>query len=164
MVLQIRPVADEDCRLLWEWANDPSVRALSFQPSSIPWEEHVAWFGRKTADPNCHLYIVTDEAKHPVGQVRFDIQPDGSAETSISISKECRNRGYGTEALRLACHAFYQAVQVTRIVAYCKPQNLASIRVFEKAGFVPRGRELVKGHEATCMSLSLARQKLGTST
>lgn len=154
-MLKIRSVTDEDCRLLWEWVNDPDVRASSFESDPIPWEEHVRWFRGKRVDPNCHIYVVLDQDNHPIGQVRFDIQSDSGAEViiSIHIARDQRGRGYGEDALRLACEHFFKAARTQPIAAYIKPQNVASIRAFEKAGFVHQGRTQVKGHEAVRMIL-----------
>lgn len=154
-MLMIRSVTDGDCRLLWEWVNDPDVRASSFESDPIPWETHVTWFRGKRGDPHCHIYILLDQDDHPIGQVRFDIQSDSSAEVviNIGIARHQRRRGYGVEALRLACEHFFEAASMQPIVAYIKPHNLASIRAFEKAGFVDDGRRWIKGHEAVRMIL-----------
>lgn len=154
-MVKIRSVTDADCRLLWEWVNDPDVRAASFVSDPIPWEEHVNWFRGKRADPNCHIYVVLDQDDRPIGQVRFDIQSDSGGEVIISlhIAWDQRGRGYGGDALRLACEQFFKAARAQPIVAYIKPQNVASIRAFEKAGFLHQGRTWVKGHEAARMVL-----------
>ena len=158
-MLSVRPVADEDCRLLWEWVNDPGVREAAFQSHLIPWEEHEAWFHKKCGDSRCVMYIVMDQAQHPVGQVRFETQEDGStAEISISMTSEYRGRGYGTEAVRIACAAFARATGIKQGLAYIKPWNIASVRTFEKTGFTSLGRRQVRGYEAVCMSLDMSRQ------
>lgn len=150
---KIRSETDDDCRLLWQWANDADVRNSSFGSTPIPWEEHVAWFRRKRGDPNCHMYVLSDRNGHPFGQVRFDIRDDGSAEVHISIERDQRGRGLGAEALRLACTRFFTAADVQQIVAHIKPENVPSIRAFEKAGFVHQGMKRVKGHKAVHMSM-----------
>lgn len=151
--VRLRPVYEDDCKLLWEWANDPDVRASAFETDSIRWEEHLAWFSRKRADPSCQMFIVVDSNDFPVGQVRFDIQPNGTAEVDISIAREQRERGYGAEALQLACARLFRTASVKRIISHIKPENMASIRAFEKVGFVGRGRETIKGGEAISLRL-----------
>ena len=156
-MLSVRPVTDDDCRLLWEWVNEPGVRSFAFQSHFIPWEEHRAWFAAKRVDPCWVMFIVLDEIRRPVGQVRFEPQDqDGAAtEVAISIGREWRGRGYGTEAIRLACEAYRRMGQAARVVACIKPENVASLRIFEKAGFVLQGRQYVRGHDAVCMSFEL---------
>lgn len=155
-MLSVRPVTDEDCRLLWEWVNDPGVRVSAFQSHPIAWNEHCAWFRAKRADARWVMFIVMDDAQRPVGQVRFEPQEqNGDAEVAISIAREWRGRGYGTEAVRLACAAYRRAGHTVRIMAYIKPENLASVRAFEKVGFAMHGRKFIRGHDAVCMSHEL---------
>jgi RimJ/RimL family protein N-acetyltransferase len=152
-MLKIRSVTDEDCKLLWEWANEAEVRAASFHSDPIPWEEHVDWFRRKRADPNCYMYMFVDEHGYPIGQVRMDLRANGIGEVAISVARNQRGRGLGVEALWLACERVFKTTNVKRLVAYVKPNNVASIRVFEKARFVRQGNQSVGGHEATKMAV-----------
>ncbi len=156
--LKIRSVTDEDCQFLWELANDPTVRASSFQGDPIPWEQHLNWFHMKRGDPNCYMYIVTDQDDHRVGQVRFDLTSGLSPEANVgaSIVRSVRGRGYGVQALQLACHRLFETTRIMRIAAYIKPGNLASIRAFEHAGFAHQGTSRVGGAEAIKMILERA--------
>lgn len=161
--LHLRPATADDCRRVWEWANDPAVRAISFTSEPIPWELHVAWFTRKLADANTRLWIarppgapVSDpalsdsrvpnagsETGAPLGQVRFDL--DGSTST-ISVSLDASRRGKNLGALLIwsACQKHFRESAVETIHAFIKPDNAASIRTFEKAGFEPAGKTEVK--------------------
>lgn len=152
LMLTLRPVAKSDCRLLWEWINDPAVRTSAFESHSIPWPEHVAWFQRKTGAGDCYIYVVMDEERRPVGQVRFEVR-GRHAETDVSIAREHRGRGYGAEALRLACSALLREGVADVITAHIRPENVASIRSFEKAGFGQRGRTVIKGVEGLILTL-----------
>ncbi|MGH9508910.1 MAG: UDP-2,4-diacetamido-2,4,6-trideoxy-beta-L-altropyranose hydrolase, partial [Terriglobales bacterium] len=53
--LRLRRATEQDCRLLWEWANDPDTRANSFSSELIPWDDHQRWFRAKLSDPACLL-------------------------------------------------------------------------------------------------------------
>ena len=152
-MLKIRHVADQDCRLVWDWVNDPEVRASAFKSDPVSWEEHVAWFRKKKSDPNCYMYILSDEEDRPIGQVRFDVKDNERTEVDISVAENKRCKGYGVTVLRLACEFLILESNATQIVARIKPQKLASLRIFEKAGFVVRGRDWVDGSEAVLMIL-----------
>jgi UDP-2,4-diacetamido-2,4,6-trideoxy-beta-L-altropyranose hydrolase len=162
--LHLRPATADDCRRVWEWANDPAVRAVSFTSESIPWEQHVAWFNRKLADANTCLWMAVQagapvskpalsdsrvlkaglETGAPLGQVRFDL--DGSTAT-ISVSLDAARRGKNLGALLIwsACQKLFRESTVEVIHAFIKPDNASSIRAFEKAGFEPAGQTEVKG-------------------
>jgi UDP-2,4-diacetamido-2,4,6-trideoxy-beta-L-altropyranose hydrolase len=148
MMLKIRSATVEDCRLLWEWANDPEVRANSFHSEYIPWDKHIAWFNKKMKDPNCHLYLITEENSEPIGQLRFSVIEDSRSVVSISIAKDKRGYGHGTEGLLSALEALSKETAAKEVVAYVKPDNVSSIRMFEKAGFVNQGPRVVEGQNA----------------
>lgn len=134
------------------------MRSRAFHPEPVTWEGHVDWFRRKMADPNCLIVILSDKAGSPVGQVRFDVGSEKSAEMDISIASECRGRGLGAEVIRLACDYLGRERSVSEVVAYIKPDNVPSLRAFEKAGFVAQGRRVVHGQEAVWMSREVDEQ------
>lgn len=141
--LRLRPVTDGDCRLLWTWVNDPAVRRSAFTSSPISWNDHQAWFARTRIDPACWMYVVLDGRDRPIGQVRVDRQADGAADIDVSVARTARGQGVGTAALRMACEELARTAGIRQVVARIKPTNTASIRTFERAGFVANGREWV---------------------
>jgi UDP-2,4-diacetamido-2,4,6-trideoxy-beta-L-altropyranose hydrolase len=143
--LRLRRVEEDDCRLIWEWANDPVTRAVSFSSAPIPWEAHVDWFYRKLEDRSCVFLVVELPDGTPVGQVRYD-REEHEWIISVSVAPEFRGRGYGTAIIALSLDAFWR--QYRALHAYIKPDNLASIRAFEKAGFVDQGMTTVKNSPA----------------
>jgi UDP-2,4-diacetamido-2,4,6-trideoxy-beta-L-altropyranose hydrolase len=155
-MLKIRPVTDDDCRLLWEWLNEPKGRVFAFTPEDVPWEKHLAWFRRKMSDPSCFIFVLTNESASPVGQVRLEIGPDNSAVIGLTIASDYRGLGYGTEAIRLVCDHLRRNRSAREATAYIKPSNASSIRAFQKAGFVHQGKRPVRGQEAVWMNLQIA--------
>ncbi|MEW6458902.1 MAG: UDP-2,4-diacetamido-2,4,6-trideoxy-beta-L-altropyranose hydrolase [Bacillota bacterium] len=154
--IHLRPVFPEDCSLLWEWANDPVVRACSFSSESIPWTQHRKWFQSRREDPDTVHFIVTNEESSPIGQVRFDIHSI-KAEISLSLCAPFRGRGLATKLIRLAVGEFFRITpSVVTVQAYVKPTNQVSIRAFEKAGFRRQGIEVARSGQVA-VHLSLAR-------
>ena len=151
-VLKLRPVRQDDCRLLWEWTNDPVTRAASFSSEFTPWDDHVRWFRTKLSDPSCYYYILLDREGVPLGQVRFDASGD-EAENSISIAPSYRGRGYAASGIRIASKHLFQETAIARIYAYIKPSSDASIHAFKKAGYKMAGTKVVKRHKALQMVL-----------
>lgn len=150
--VRLRPATLDDCRLVWEWSNDPAARAASFSSKAIGWEEHVTWFKTKLCSPCCHHYIVLNERNLAIGQVRFDIEGN-RAEISISIGSRFRGQGYGAEAIRLASERLFCETGVIRINAHIKQGNETSVRAFAKAGYVEIGVKVVKEKLALQMTL-----------
>ncbi|MBV9295419.1 MAG: UDP-2,4-diacetamido-2,4,6-trideoxy-beta-L-altropyranose hydrolase [Acidobacteriaceae bacterium] len=151
--LRLRPAEEGDCTLLWHWANEPEVRARSFSTAAIPWEDHRAWFARKLADRNCRIFIGFNDQDQPVGQVRFEIDPNGEAEVGVSIAKTHRGCGYGAPLLAAAAEELVRSSHVRTIHAFVKPDNPSSMRAFEKASFTCHGDTTEKGEHALHYSL-----------
>lgn len=151
-MLTLRRVREDDCRLLWEWANDPTVRAVSFSSEPIPWERQVEWFQSKLENPHCLFYIAVDGEGTPIGQARYDIS-DNEAVISISIAKDFRGRGYGSEIIRIASEQVFNVSSVDTIHAYINQANEASTRAFSKAGFRDAGRTTIHEHRAAHLIL-----------
>jgi UDP-2,4-diacetamido-2,4,6-trideoxy-beta-L-altropyranose hydrolase len=145
--LRLRRVQKKDCRQLWEWANDPQVRPVSFATEPISWERHVEWFNSKLCDPNAVLYLVVDSGNVPAGQVRYQIDNTRAA-VSISLAPQFRGKGHGEVILQMATGDLFRRTAVTQIDAYVKPNNAASLRLFRRAGYVCERAEMIRGQRA----------------
>lgn len=145
--LALRPVQADDCHLIWEWVNDPATRANSFSTAPIPWERHRNWFMTKLADPQSRFYLALDSVAAPIGQIRYQIEGQ-TAVVSVSLAPNQRGRGYSDQIIQLASQQIFENTAVKLIHAYIKPDNVASIRAFTKAGFVSGGTTEMEGHSA----------------
>ncbi len=125
--MTLRPATEDDATRLFDWANDPSTRAVSFHAEPIPWDTHVAWLRKKLAERACRLFIAEADGE-PVGQVRLDAADD-RATISVSIAKAHRGRGLGVAAIRAA------TAHAEGIDAFILADNTSSVRAFERAGF-----------------------------
>jgi UDP-2,4-diacetamido-2,4,6-trideoxy-beta-L-altropyranose hydrolase len=143
--VQVRCATADDRHLLWEWANDPEVRAASLSMDSISWETHVLWFSEKLSDEQSLLLVAEDESGDSIGQIRFDMRGQ-DAELHISLAKEKRGAGLAVSAVNAAVVELFARRQCERVHAYVKPENIASQRVFEKAGFTVEGSTTVRNH------------------
>ena len=145
--LTLRRAHQEDSKRVWEWANDPEVRAVSFNPELIPWADHVSWYARKLGDPHCYIYIGFTSGSCAIGQVRFDLE-DREGVMSVSVAPGGRGKGYGSALIAQSARRFIAESGAGLIHAYIKPENLASLRAFEKAGFERAGATEIKGQPA----------------
>lgn len=152
----LRRARPDDVRLLWEWANEPDVRAVSFNPAPIPWESHQGWFAARLRDPDCVLFVALDAAdwaEQPVGQVRLDVS-GAEATVSVSLSAAARGKGLGREVIATACRKLFAArPAVGAIHAYIRADNEASLRAFAAAGFAGAEPAAVHGHAAVRLAL-----------
>lgn len=141
--LTYRKAQTSDAQLYFDWANDPDTRRQSFNPNPISLETHTTWFTRKLADANTLLLVFFNEMKQAVGQVRFERTPvaDMPDEIIIGISVDARQRGKGMapQLIQQGCSVCRKEWGVISIHAYIKADNPASMRAFERAGFVLSG-------------------------
>jgi RimJ/RimL family protein N-acetyltransferase len=145
--LRLRRATAKDCELLWEWANDPDVRTVSFSTDPIPWDRHLQWFNAKLADPNAVLYLAVDPEGSPIGHVRYQIEGERAA-VSISLAKPWRGKGFGRAILAMATDDLFRTTPATIIDAFVKPVNTISLQLFTRAGYLQLANESVSGQDA----------------
>jgi UDP-2,4-diacetamido-2,4,6-trideoxy-beta-L-altropyranose hydrolase len=149
--LRLRLARESDCRLLFEWAQDPAARAASFHSAAIFWDEHVRWFGERLQDRDSVLYIGENAAGVPLGLVRFQIKGD-EAVLSVNVAPGFRGEGWGRELIRFSTRSLVRTHSVRRIKAFVKPDNQASVRLFEASAFRRAGKERVANQDALLFS------------
>ena len=73
----------------------------------------------------------------PIGQVRFDRNPDGTVEVGISVAADARNRGLGRSLLAAGLAAARRdgSLGVRTFVAHIRLDNDVSAALFRGAGF-----------------------------
>lgn len=134
-ILRLRRANRDDAILLWRWVNEPAVRAASFQTRPISLEEHAAWFAGKINAEQAAIYVAEDHEGTPVGQFRVEWGANKEAKVDISIAPDKRGCGIAATLIARATHMASRDVGLQRFHAYIRPENHASIRAFEKAGF-----------------------------
>lgn len=145
--LTLRPAAAQDCRLIWEWANDAGVRAVSFSPDPILWESHENWYSAKLCDQNCLFYVGIGPDGNLIGQIRFDVK-GSEAVVSLGLTPHFRGKGLGPSLIVRGFEQFFTQSNAHTVHAYIKADNQRSIKAFEKAGFKDAGPTEVYGAPA----------------
>jgi len=153
--LKLRPAKAEDARLIFDWANDPGVRFVSFSSEPIVWENHLTWFTAKLNHATYRIWVAEDTQGIPIGQLRFEVEGP-VATISISLDEAQRGKNRGSLLIWKACKKLFAESAIAEIHACIKPQNQASIRAFEKAGFQKLDETTVKGATAWVYRLERA--------
>jgi ribosomal-protein-alanine N-acetyltransferase len=90
------------------------------------------------------IWLMLDPAEGVlVGDIGFKGPPDSlrTAEIGYSVLPAFQDRGYASEAARALVAWGFAQPGIRRIVANCRADNAASIRVLEKAGLRQVGRD-----------------------
>lgn len=136
-VVSLRPLRPEDADDTYRLGSNPDVYSRAVPPKPRSHSEVVGrcsasasnWLAGHRAD----FTIRVDGAF--AGDLGLYYQPQlNEAMIGYSMSPEWRGRGVTTRAVRLICR-WALSVGIARLVAGTAPDNLASQRVLEKAGF-----------------------------
>ena len=132
--INLRNVEACDINDLFNWRNNSDVRKNSFNSDLISWDEHEKWFKSKLQDTESVIYIAYYE-KTKVGSIRFEDKGD-AIKVSIMLNPDFLGKGLGSEVIRLGKDRFINEKRPCKpIIAEVKKDNIASIKVFQKAGF-----------------------------
>lgn len=138
---RLKKVDNNDCELLFEWANEEEVRNNSINTDIIVFEKHVEWFNQKIQSQNCVMFKL-EANKIPVGQIRFDYNENERAwEIDYSVSKANRGKGLGKILL-------YQGIRLFNrfpMIAFVRRENKKSITLFASLGFINSGSYELNG-------------------
>jgi len=125
----------DDADALLELRNEPTTRHWSLDGARIPRAHHVAWLERRLAAPEeCRIWVAEVDGE-VVGQSRMDALGQGAGEISVGLAPAARGRGLGGRLIREATARGIAELGLREVVAVIKPDNAASIRAFERAGY-----------------------------
>jgi UDP-2,4-diacetamido-2,4,6-trideoxy-beta-L-altropyranose hydrolase len=139
ITLRLATIADAEP--IFEWRNHEETRRYSLQSDLISWEAHQQWFYNSLANPH-RILLIGEQNGRPVGVLRYDcLEPTAGEQLQCKVSvyrtPGINTPGIGTALLKAgSCWLQEQRPEITRIQADILPDNIASQRAFEKAGYV----------------------------
>ena len=95
--------------------------------------------------------IITNVGGKNIGYVQLcKLEEEGAWEIGYHIAKQFTGKGYATEAVKAFLPAMAQKLNIKEVYGICLAENLASVRVLEKCGFVQvyQGSGNYQGKEA----------------
>jgi [ribosomal protein S5]-alanine N-acetyltransferase len=129
----LRPFVDEDVPAIVAACRDPEIPRWTSVPS--PYTEEAA---RSFLDgsPNVHSFAVVDaDDDGLLGCVGYQLLNHSRATFGYWVAREARARGVASRALRLLSRWALREHGLARVQLIVEPDNVASIRVAENAGF-----------------------------
>ena len=73
---------------------------------------------------------------------------DDSALLSVNVASRFRGEGWGRELILFSTRDLVRTRGVRRVQAFVKPENHASVRLFEASGFRSAGKERIADQDA----------------
>ncbi len=141
----LRALEPEDIDLLYLWENDPSLWELS--NTYLPFSRFIL----KQYIESSHLdifstkqmrFIIEDVNFSPIGAIDlFDFDPmhQRVGVGLLIYAEQNRKKNYASEAVELVCHYAKKHLNLHQIYANVGANNIASIGLFEKCGFLKVG-------------------------
>lgn len=147
-MLELRTANQDDAFQIYRWRNSDYVRSTRLNQEYEDLQRHLEWWDSALWSNNKHLLMV-QFLETDVGHVRLDFDDSKNhAEISIVMDPAFCGKGFGTEAIKLACRYAFDLYQPEFIEANILVSNKASIRAFEKSGFKFRLSALTKDGES----------------
>ena len=129
----VRKTGIEDAKRIWEIRNHPASRQESLNQKEISLNDHFDWFKNKYFENHNNACFVLEHQEMIVGYCRLD-SDNNSYIVSIAIDPDYHGQGLGTILLSKSL----RQLNTDKIVlATVRKDNLASLRIFEKNGFIP---------------------------
>lgn len=125
----------EDLEILFDWANDPLVRANSFSTKSITIDEHRNWFRTKLS--TCPFWYVFELGHLPIGMIRFDkVDQNKTFLLNYLLTPDARGRGFGRKIISMGIDEIKNSIHESiKVIGIVKNGNLASRKTFLSLGF-----------------------------
>jgi UDP-2,4-diacetamido-2,4,6-trideoxy-beta-L-altropyranose hydrolase len=151
--VELRVASERDAHQVWQWRNDPEVRAISFVSEVIDWDRHLQWMQKKVVDPKCLWLMAECNELGLVGHIRFELISDAQALVAITIAPSLRGRGLGKILIERGVKEAFVRLPIEKVIGQIKPHNVASERAFRQVGFRSMIPTTIKGSVANQMFL-----------
>lgn len=134
-----------DVDALYAGEDDEQARRFGWYPSKSTREQVSAaiarWREAWHVDAPTRAFAIRDGVtRQLVGGCEIRLGDESIARMSYWVFPPWRRRGLATRAVRLGCAYAFSELGVERMELYIEPDNTASRRVAERAGFAQEGR------------------------
>jgi RimJ/RimL family protein N-acetyltransferase len=167
--IRIRLRSDADIPAIVAACQDPEIPRWTRVPFDYDIEAARDWSiqaATEQADGNALSVLITDADDDSllgsIGIVLID-WAESRCDIAYWIAAQARGRGVATRAVRALCRWTFENLPMERISICAEPENAASRRVAENAGFtfegILRSWHVNKGRRADCAMYSLLRNE-----
>jgi RimJ/RimL family protein N-acetyltransferase len=112
------------------------VRKWCLNKQKIKYQNHKKWFEKKINDKNIIMYIVENEKKEKIGQVRLEKSKEKSFNINLNLNPSFFGKGYGNIIIKKVTKLLIRDnLEVREIIAEILDKNVVSQKAFEKAGY-----------------------------
>ena len=128
----------------WNWINDAKVIRHMSGPFVTTYRGELKWFREMQNNKNNRVFAILDkETGTHIGNLGLeDISRYHKKATYGLIigEKKYWNKGYGTDATRIALRYAFKRLKLNKVSLTVFPENKGGIKVYQRAGFKKVGR------------------------
>lgn len=166
--LKLRRITQEDAESIYKLLSDPEViKHDTFELfTNIEQAKNIIkWFDQEYKQKHSTFWgISLKDEPEIIGFCKCEIEvPKVRADFGYDLRSEYWNMGIMTEALSAIVDFAFHTLEINRIEATISTENIASIRVLEKLGFVKEGilreRSYWKGSSHDMIMLSMLKKE-----
>jgi RimJ/RimL family protein N-acetyltransferase len=158
--VNLRIQEKEDLPLIAEWINDPEFMGeydIIQQVSKTELEKRIT-----SAPPELKSFLIEKKDETKIGAIAC--VPKGSIfEINYGLISGERNKGYGTEAIKIIVDYIFLSKDTVRVQAHTDVRNEASQKVLQKVGFkkegIVRKGFFIRGEWRDCCLYSILREE-----
>lgn len=141
--IYLRPVKKEDLIYILKWVNDPEVRGIIGEVSSMSSAQGDKYFEKICNDSNREWFMVLlKDGDRVIGECGFlrMFYPWRTTDVSLIIGeKDVWGKGYGREAIFLLLDYAFGYLNFHRVAIGVVAFNKRALKFWEKAGFKKEG-------------------------
>ena len=137
LVVEIRPLVEEDALTSVNWRNDPSIwEYTEFRPNKhILLEDELEWIKKAIEDKHSHRFAIVADQTY-VGNIYLTDIENNSAEYHIFIGNHnFAGRGVAYEASKKLIGFAKNSLGLTKIYLNVRTEHKRAIALYEKLGF-----------------------------
>lgn len=144
--LIIRPLRKEDINDLKEWTSNKDLyKYWCKSPGKTDLKPELLLEKNDKPSKSFHLYIENKENNKVIGDIYiYLIENDKKAKVAIRLNPFYHNKGIGSEAVKKMVEWCFSNTELELIWADVNKENVASIKMLEKCGFV-KVKEVTNG-------------------
>lgn len=148
----LRPVHENDCDILLNMRNADFVRDSMINSKIIESNEHKTWFSNMLLDNSKEFFIfeIDDRIEGAIGF--FEITEE-EANWTFYLKENLFKKGRATKMCSMALNLFFQNYESRRIKTYVKSNNLPSIKIHKKLGFIENFNNFKETDQLSCFVL-----------
>ncbi len=144
--MKLRQIKEDDKDLLFNWRNMDQIVALSSTQRKVEYTEHSKWFSSVLNSDNILAFIIENDSQNSIGHLRFEKYNNNECTITVYLVPSRTGKGLGTEAILKGCIVASKRLNISKVIANVRTENLAGQSAFKKAGFRPTNLKKISKH------------------